>query len=731
MKLVIVESHNKIKSIKKFLGNDYEVIASGGHIRELSKHGKGYNKDTFEPVWQNTINKYKSNDVDTINHVKTAATKADKIYLATDPDREGEAISWHLYDILTEKQKKKCKRITFNEITENAINNAMLNERDIDLNLVYSQWTRRILDRMVGFNLSNLVKSKLHAISAGRVQSVALLFVVERALEVINFIPDYWWTIETELKDKKNSIKIFLRKITLDIEPFEKSEEEFKFKSEEDASKVLALLGETYKIYEIDPPKKKVSRLYDPFQTDTLLSDSYKKMGWSTTKTTAIAQKLYGGVKLDGVDTSLISYPRTDINRLNPDFIKSIRNYISNVYGNEYVNKNVKEAKTSALTQGAHEGIRPVDITMTPEMVEKKLPNAKDSRDILKLYTLIWTRTVCAFMMPPIYNSIVIRFVNNDQKFYTSYSTLIFDGYNKLPAWEKIKKSKVDLSHLKVGDELKHLNVPEVKKHESKSKGYLNEGSLVKELKESGVGRPSTYGSMVKKVLERDYVQKNKNELIPTEMGYKLVENLTKEFNKYISKKFTAKMETDLDSIADGKQNWREWLTDFESKFMNQLAEAKKNMKKAPYEKTGGKCPKCGGDLVFKENSRDHTRFIGCENFDKKKPEQCTYTESLEKKEKKPFTILDEECPWCSSKLVKRLNKKNEEFIGCSNFPKCRYTGSIGETNRQPDVLLDEKCPKCKSNLVLKHSNRTKEDFKGCSNFPKCRYSSRIKKIVN
>lgn len=721
MKLVIVESKNKIKTIKKFLGNDFEVIATGGHIRELVKNGTGYDKTTYNPIWQNIDRNNK------INEIKNFATKAQKVYLATDPDREGEAISWHLQDILTDKQKLKCKRITFNEITEKAILNAMENERDIDLNLVYSQWARRLLDRLVGFSLSRLVKSKLRATSAGRVQSVALLFVVERAKEVLSFVPDYWWTIDGQIKDKDKLIDVFLRKISInDIEPFDPSPntDEYKFKSEEDALKVQKLLSNKYKIYKIDEPHIKTGRKYEPFETDSLLRHAINQLGWNSSKTTTVANVLYSGVKLDGEQKSLISYPRTDSNRLNHDFIATIRNYISKNFGDEYVNPNVKNAKSNPLIQGAHEGIRPIDIELTPDILYKKIGNDANANDIYKLYSLIWTRTVSAFMMPSKIRTTNIRFLNNNERFYTTYSKLIFDGYYKLPTWKKVFKY-TDLSHLKVGDVLFQENQTTITQHETKSRGFLNEGSLIKELKDSGVGRPSTYSSMVNVVRKRAYVEPNKKELTPTELGYRLIENLTKEFNNYISKNYTAQMESDLDKIADGNEEWKDWFLNFEKKYNEQYEKAKLNMKKVPYEKVNRKCPKCNGELVYKENSRDHSKFIGCENFELKKPDQCTYTESLDNKPKKQPTMLEEDCPWCDSKLLLRQNKKNESFVACSGFPKCKYTrSSIDKSSELPQPkLLDERCPKCKHQLVSKYSAKKKKTFIGCSNFPKCRYA--------
>ncbi len=680
MKLVIVESYNKIKSIKKFLGNDYEVVASGGHVCELKKTGYGFNKETMMPIWELYTDKGKNGNVEKIvAQIKSYAKDADQIYLATDPDREGEAISWHLYDLFDKKCQNKCQRITFNEITKKAIDNAISNPRSIDLNLVHSQWARRILDRIVGYGLSSLVNSRLNAISAGRVQSVALLFIVERYLQIQNFVPEYWWTIKTKLKGKeKSGIDIFLRSTSFECETYgAKSAAEFYFAKEEDANKCLDLLGDKYKVYKIDEPQLTNSKAYVPFQTDTLLTAAYTQLGWSTNRTQSVAQDLYNGINIDGVVTSLISYPRTDTNRLNVDFISATREYIKKEYGNEYVSMNVKDASTGPLVQGAHEGIRPIDITLTPKQLEGRV-NEKNANDLIKLYTLIWTRTVSSFMKTPIYKEHIIRFINNGQKFYTSYKRLHFKGYYVIPHWDKKNiDPNIDLSYLKEGDELVEFEKAQIQKHESKPKPLFNEGSLVKELKKSGVGRPSTYSTMVNIVKKRGYVEPGK-ELSPTKIGISLIENLTKEFSDFISKEFTAKMESELDDIADGKEDWNKWIRLFKGKFDVALQDAKQNMKKTPDELVGRKCPKCERELIYCINRRDRSRFIGCSGFN----EGCRYTESL--KEKAPPVMLDEKCPECGMTLVeRRSNKKNEPFIACTGFPKCKYTRSIKKEKNQ------------------------------------------------
>lgn len=700
MKLVIVESSAKIKSIEKFLGSDYKVIASTGHIRELKqKPGYGFNKETLEPYWE-LVPKSKNADQlsQTVDEIKKQAKAADIVYLATDPDREGEAISWHIFDILDKKEKSKCKRITFNEITKNAIVSAIQEPRDIDMNLVESQFGRRYLDRVVGYDLSQLVKSKLRAESAGRVQTVALLFIVERWKEVQAFVPKYWWTIDTILDSKsKKDIKIWLRKIDDDkIQPFNSSSDkskdndtEFKFKSEEDANTILNKLGKDFVIYAIDEPSEYKSKTYVPFTTDSLLTTAFNKLGWSTERTIQIANELYSGINIDGTMTSLISYPRTDTNRLNVGFISELREYIKKEFGEEYVNKNVKEANTGNLVQGAHEGIRPIDISITPMSLEGRInaKSAKDAKDLLQLYNLIWNYTIASFMNPPRYNRFVIRFENNKQKFYTTYSRLLFKGYYILPYWEKSHQDgEIDLTHLKIGDKLQAKQKPIISKHQTEPPSLYNEGTLVKALKDEGVGRPSTYGSMIKLVKMRDYAVSKNKKLEPTEKGVLLIDNLVKVCSEIISKKFTAQMEIELDKIAEGNENWKEWFRQFYDHFKKILNNAKENMEKvAPKVFEGHACPKCGAQLIYKQKRSDKKEFLGCSNYNHDGT-GCDYTESLEKETNKPKPeLLDEKCPLCNRQLIKRYNKKNQPFKACTGYFEVGCKFIEGYNNQKQD----------------------------------------------
>lgn len=724
MILLIVESPGKVNTIQKYLGPDYKVMASVGHIRELVVKQPGFNTKTFEPYWE-LIDSKGINE--RIHELKKASSEAEIIYLATDPDREGEAISWHLWDLINKEDQHKCKRVTFNEITKKAITNALENPRDIDMDMVHSQWARRILDRFVGYDLSKLVRNKLKANSAGRVQTVVLLFIVERAKEIAKFVPEKWWTISTELE---GNIPIFLREDTVfdDIKSKGiKNESEFTFKDENDTNKAIKKLNKDFEIYNIDPKEEKSGKFYVPFESDTMLTKAISEFHWNTKKVSTIAQVLYEGIEIDGQSLSLITYPRSDTNRLNDDFMKSTKEYIEKTYGSQYVNTKNLNFSTGPMIQGAHEGIRPVDVTITPESLEKKLKDSIDNttkkvrataKELLDLYALIWSHTIAALMKPPLRQSTTIRFKNNNYKFYTNYTITTFDGYECLPYWKNKAKNK-DLSYLKVGDKLEAIDGPKAIEHSTEPKPYFNEGSLIAELKKAGVGRPSTYTPMLEVVKKRDYIipakelPKNKNrELRPTDLGISVVESLSKHFNNFISKEFTANMEKDLETIANGQNSYQSWLKDIYQMFLETLGDAKNTMEKSPdIIVEDRKCPKCGKDLVYKQSTRKgygNKKFIGCSGWSKD-GSGCDYRESigLNNEPKEPPKIIDEKCPNCNHDLVERTSY-NGKFIGCSNYPKCKYI--------KPEIV-DHKCPKCGKDLVVKSARGRK--FIGCSGWSK------------
>ncbi len=674
--LIIVESANKIKSIQSYVGSDYVVLATGGHLRELNKN-YGYNRKTFEPKWEIVSNpRSKISKQHTIDEIDKEAKNAENIFLATDPDREGEAIAWHIFDLLSEEDKLKCKRITFNEVTKKYILNAIENPRSIDDNLVKSQFTRRILDRLVGYKLSNLVKTTLKAISAGRVQSIALMFIVDRELERRVFVPTLWWTIDTII-DK--DIEAYLRSAPEEIDEVKidgRSESEIRFKTEADAIVHEAKLNDEFEIYNIDEPKHRPGPRKKPYTTDTLLQDAFQQLGWGTDKTTKIAQMMFEGVEINGEQTALISYPRTDSERMSDEFVVSAHEYIRNNYGEDHISnffmQKPKSKKKQLNIQDAHEAIRPISVSTSPESIVDSLKDDTSS-SISKLYRLIWTRTVAALMKPPIYLGHTIRFINNGYKFYTSYRELTFKGYLALPYYNiENAKNTINLTSYKVGDILKRKSTI-VKDHTTTPPPYYNEGTLVGALKAAGVGRPSTYRTMTKIGQSRGYVTKEKQNLIPSEIGLKVIQELRKQFPDIISKKFTADMELRLDAIAEGKEDWKVWLMEFAPKFQEMVKQSYDTIVRVKDEKAGRDCPDCGKDLVIK-TSRYNKKFIGCSGFP-----NCHFIEPLEKPK-----LLEELCPQCNSQLIERKNRRGETFIGCSSFPKCRFIKSDENRKKYP-----------------------------------------------
>ena len=736
MNLLVVESPGKIATIEKYLGENYKVVATNGHLRDL-RENNGFNSKTFEPYWElNAKKRGKNRKPDTklveakISEIRALAKEADNIYIASDPDREGEAISWHVWDLIDAKYHNKCKRITFNEITKEAITEAIKNPRDIDMNQVHSQWARRILDRFIGYDLSQLVQRKLCGVSAGRVQSVALLLIVERAKKVEAFVPDHWWTIDTVLN---NNCTIWLREDHefdgITKKKIASSKDQYLFGSEADATKIcdeIKKLGNSYELYKIEPEKEKVGQTVKPFTTDALYIKAINNFNWDSKRAKDTASDLY--------QMGITTYPRTDNIKLSDSFIAVTREYIKKVYGEKYVGSKNLSFSNGPLVQGAHESIRPVDINLTPEMFEAQLKAAGDKKknaDYAKMYKLIWTQTISSLMAPPITKQTKYRFRIGEEgkkvfKFYTSNIVTVFDGYEIITHYNN--KEKVSLQHLKEGDRLTATKGPEVKHHETEPEPYFNESSLIKKLKDEGIGRPSTYADMVKINGERDYVipkeelpKGKEKELRPTEKGKEIIEKLCEYFPKYISKEFTKNMELDLEGISDGKVTYVDYLRNLHDEFRATLKETKEQLKKAPERVVEGrKCPKCGKDLYYKQGR--FGEFIGCSGWSTGKDKGCDYKEAL-KPAPNSFKELDEACPLCGSKLQEVINNtKGTSFIGCSGYQKgCRYI--------KPKTV-GRKCPKCGKELI--YCSRGKSNFIGCEGYKKdktgCTYIEKLPK---
>lgn len=662
MKLIIVESPNKIKSIKSYLGEDYEVIASNGHFRELNKK-KGYDYETFEPIWSVIGYKTKESREKIIKNIKENSKKADVIYLATDPDREGEAIAWHIYDILPNDAKNKTKRIIFNEITKKAIIESINNASKLNLDLVHSQFTRRIFDRIIGYSLSSFVKAKLSASSAGRVQSVALLFIVERELERRSFVPTQWWEVIANINDTTISF-IDLKKEFQSIDN-KNNNSVFKFKLESEAKTVLNNISNEFILKEKLNPKITYSEINKPLTTDKLLQVGMTYFGWGASKTTMLAQKMFEGIEINNNHIGLITYPRTDSERLSDDFINESKTFIINNFGEKYLETKTKKVNNNSNNikiQDAHEAIRPVNINLTPFEINKY---ENVDNDIKKMYELIWTITMSTFMKPAEYENLTYIFESNGYSFSANDKKILFDGYFILDFYKKNKKiDPCVFDDVKLGDKfISKLN--EITTHSTQPPAYYTEASLIAALKNAGVGRPSTYATMAKIGESRGYVEKDKQKLIPNKLGIDIIELLTQNFPNIISKKFTSLMEEDLDKIALGKLDWKEPLIKFSDNFSKEIKEAYKNIPKSAVEYVGENCELCGSELIYK-TSKFSQKFIACSNFP-----SCKYTRSI------LIIIPDRKCLECNSDLCKKTSKTGNEFIGCTNFPNCKYIESI------------------------------------------------------
>lgn len=667
-KLLIIESPNKIKTLAKYLGKDYEIIATIGHIRDLNQYGMGFNKD-FEPNWviptvkKNSNNKNEVSKKEIVDNLKKQASKAKEIYIATDPDREGEAIAWHVYEVLDNKDQKKCKRITFNEITKAAILESLNHKRDIDINWVESQFARRIIDRLIGFKLSKLLKTKLKADSAGRVQSVALKFIEDREKEIANFVSENWWTIDTVLEDKNSLI---LKEINPKITGIKITDKKFSpsgidFADEVSAKKVADSLDKKFTVKSIEEPSFYLSNPKSPYKTSTLQQDAINKLGWNSKKTTLIAQHLYEGVEVDGSQIALISYPRTDSLRLSDTFLNNAFPFIEKEFGKEYVGK--YELKTNKKednnVQDAHEAIRPIDPYLTPEKLKNKI-----SKDEFALYQLIYNRTLASLMAPAKFKKVTIKFDNNGCEFYTFSRECLFKGFKKLYTDfdEDEQVHIIDLNQYPIGKSINSKSI-ETKKHETLPPQRYTQATLIADLEKAGVGRPSTYSSMANVALERGYARIEKKTYVMNEIGKIVAEQLEKYFPDVINKDFTKKMEEHLDEIANGNEQWKDWIKKFAPTFEEDVKKAYDVMEKVEDEKVGRPCPVCGKDLVYKRARRGGSKFIGCSGYP-----DCKHLEPLEKPQ-----VIEQKCPECGSDLLKRKSRKQQTFIGCSSFPKCNY----------------------------------------------------------
>ena len=661
-KLVIVESPHKSKTIEKYLGKDFKVVSSVGHIRDLSTSGKyGFGVDidnNFKPDYKIIKGKAKL-----VKELKKDIKDADFIYLATDPDREGEAISWHLYDTLGLKEEN-YNRIVFNEITKKAVLDSFNKARKIDDNLVKSQETRRILDRIIGFRLSKLMQSKTGGKSAGRVQSVALKLIVDREREIEAFIPEEYFEIEAKFNDFDAKLDTYNHK-------------KIEIKKESEAKEILSKLSNAFKIESIDK-KEKAKKSKFPFTTSTLEQEASTKLGFTSKKTMMIAQKLYEGINLKDGAEGLISYMRTDSVRLSDEFIKETYGYIKDNYGSEYVGY-VKKSNKTENVQDAHEAIRPTNINNNPEKIKEYLTN-----DEYKLYSLIYYRALASLMKDAKVEATTVILDNNNYQFKVNGQILIFDGYLKVYSKYEDSEDKVlpDFSNYK--SNVLVANTIEYTSHTTKPPARYTESKLIKEMEELGIGRPSTYAKTIDTIEERGYVKVIDKKFIPTEVGIETTDKLQEFFKDIINVEYTKNMEDDLDKIAEGNMEWNKLLSIFYQEFEPKVEVAFKNMEKKAPEETGELCPNCGSPLVIKQSK--YGKFTACSNYP-----TCKYIKS-NKEEKEVKEIIS--CPKCDGKILEKKTKRGKIFYGCSNYPKCDFASW--------DKPIEEKCPNCNGTLTEK-----------------------------
>ena len=667
--LVIVESPSKSKTIEKYLGSNYKVVSSKGHIRDLAttgKYGLGVDVDNdFKPNYIPVAGKKKL-----ISELKKLVKDSDEVILATDPDREGEAISWHLLDTLGIKDTN-YERVLFHEITKDKVLEAIKNPTKIDYNLVKSQETRRILDRIIGFRLSKLMQSKTGGKSAGRVQSVALKLIVDREREISNFNSEEYWTITSKFDE-----------ITADL--FNYDHKDIEIKKEQEADFILSKLSDEYKIESVES-KKKRKKSKPPFITSTLQQEASTKLGFTAKKTMSIAQKLYEGMDIGSETVGLITYMRTDSIRLSDEFIGASYKYIEENYGKEYIGYAKKSKKTENV-QDAHEAIRPTSVYRNPEDIKKYL-----STDEYKLYKIIYYRALASLMSDAKVEATSVILDNNNYQFKINGQILVYDGYLKVYALYESSEDKVLPDEFK--NEGKILTTTDVtkKQHFTQPPSRYTEAKLIKELEELGIGRPSTYAKIMDTIKERGYVTIEEKKFVPTEIGIETTDRLQEFFSDLINVKYTAAMETDLDTIALGKLDEIKVLKEFYDKFEPEVEKAFGQMEKKAPKETGEICPNCGSNLVIRKGR--YGEFTACSNY----PE-CKY---IKKEVKEVKEIMD--CPKCNGKIIEKKTKKGKIFYGCNNYPKCKYaswdkpTGNLCKECGEPLIEKDgnEICPNC------------------------------------
>lgn len=675
--LIIVESPAKAKTIKNFLGKDYDVIASKGHIRDLPKttFGIKIEDDKFTPEYKVSTDHSK-----VVKEIKELAKSADNVYLATDEDREGEAIAYHIAMAIG-KKPESLPRIVFHEITKTAINNALNSPRTINMSSVNAQQARRLLDRIVGYKLSPLLNLKIQkGLSAGRVQSAALKIIVDREREIQAFKPIEYYTIDTKFK----------KDLEAELVKFENQKIEKLTITNSDRAKFIVenLKNDKFKIREIESKERKTEPS-PPFMTSTLQQSASNRLGFSPRKTMMIAQSLYEGVQTHQGFMGAITYMRTDSLNLAKEAVEAAREIIKSEYGEKYLPSKAKiYATKSKGAQEAHEAIRPTNLSFTPEIAAKFL-----EKDALKLYTLIYNRFLACQMSASISQTQNV-FVSGDKgEFKISGRKVLFDGFYK--AYGDLDKDKI-LPNLNIGDEMSLQSISS-SQHFTEPPSRYSEAGLVKKLESLGIGRPSTYAPTISLLTSRDYVRVEKKQLIPNEIAFTMMGVLEEHFSDIVDSEFTSVMEEKLDSVAEDKVDWQKLLSEFYYPFMEKISSGKTNIKSQKVATPiGEKCPECGGDLLLRKGR--FGEFIACGNFPK-----CKYSRNIKKQEtsessdqakpKKELKKLDVPCPECGSDLVERISKRGK-FYGCSGYPKCNFISKYEPTT--------EKCDECGGMMARK-----------------------------
>ncbi|WP_245529202.1 type I DNA topoisomerase [Candidatus Mycoplasma haematominutum] len=717
---MFVESPTKVKSIGKYLNDkDMKILATKGHIRDLAKGWIGFGPGKLDIKWED-----KNSSI--IREIKKAADKANKIYLSTDPDREGEAISWHIFEVIGKDNQKKCLRAVFNEISEKAVKKAIDNPRELDQAQVDSYLARRLLDRWIGFKLSQYTGKKMGGESAGRVQSIALKFLADREEEIKSFKKEEWFILDVLLE---NDLKISLFQLSGElkdqiriIETEDKSR--IRFETSVDAENLIHKLDTSYRLEEISEPKLFFDNPPLPLKTSTLYEKSINIFGMKSDMVREVSQKLYEGINLGGEIVALITYPRTDKTELSSDFVQELKKYILSRYSTSYwQGDNLKLSESSMkkhapLVQGAHEGIRPIDLSWTPSRVSKFITTNSPE---YKVYSLIWAYTLAAFSKSTKIRTTRYFFNNQENLFVVSDIVEIFDGFKKFLREQGLltfpESPNTVFKELRKGETYEQKSFS-IESRQNKPPRKYSEASLIKALEKKGIGRPSTYPTISKTVLKRNYATIKNKYFEITELGIKISKDLDKNFSNFISYDYTRIMEEELDNISQSKTDWRKFLENLFVEWGDAFNKAEK------IEIVEGRvCPECGAELAkkFAKKWKNYTssslgQFIGCTKYP-----QCKYLERSEIS-KKEAEFVDKNCPECSSQLVRRKNRWNRYFTACSAYPKCKY---LEKEVVQFELVENEFCQGCSAQLIYRESaKRPGKKFKACPNFPSCRYIS-------